>query len=69
MKKHYIPNIEDIHVGYECEIREKLRGMGIYYQMREEEELYTKFFKPVVVGKEIPIPEGDLTIDKFTACI
>lgn len=57
MEKYFTPSIEDLHKGYECEIRQRLKPLGIYAQLMQQEEEFHKFFTPVEIGKTYDIPE------------
>ncbi len=62
--KYFTPDIEDLRIGYQCEIREMIT-CGLYAQLKGEEE-YSTIYKPVIIGKEVPIPEGEFSVEKLT---
>lgn len=66
-KKYFRPKPSELREGYECEIREKLRGMGIYAQMTGNVE-YHKKYAPVIIGKEFPVKaeqHGEFSLKNF----
>ena len=70
MKRGYFkPNIKDLRVGYECEIRERMGGQGIYALMRGDKVEYYKLYKPIKIGKTYPFPKGEFTMKQFSYCL
>lgn len=66
--KYFRPNPSDLREGYECEIRERNKGLGIYAQMMGEKASYRRLYSPVIIGKIYEVPKSnDFTVASLEA--
>lgn len=49
--KYYKPNIEELFIGYECQIKKIQTYKGIYARLHGEDDIYERNYTDVVIGK------------------